>query len=83
MILLDKFVIIVFFLSLFQSVYSFFGNSFNNYFSNFGFNNFGYSRSSYKLSYFNTTGRAEFIRWIFACNFNLNLFFIDKMSKTL
>jgi hypothetical protein len=34
-------------------------------FVNVFMNAFGFSKPVYKLTYFNITGRAEFIRWIF------------------
>ncbi len=76
MSLLFKFAGIVLLISLIQTVSSFYWDNYNSYFSNFGFNNFGFRRASYKLSYFNITGRAEFIRWIFACNYYLLIKYI-------
>ncbi len=64
MIILNKVTTVILLITLFQyqSVScSLFGNFINNI-----LNSLGFTRPTYKLSYFNITGRAEFIRWIFA-----------------
>ncbi len=66
--IIHKLTTVVLLISLFQyqSVSCFsFGNFFNSI-----LNSMGFGRPSYRLSYFNITGRAEFIRWIFAGNYD-------------
>jgi hypothetical protein len=71
MIILNKLTTLVLVISIFQyqlvSCFSF-GDIFNSI-----LNSFGFRRPTYRLSYFNITGRAEFIRWIFAGIFFLIL----------
>ncbi len=62
-------VVLLMYLLQYQTVSCSFSDFFNGI-----LNGLGFGKPTYKLSYFNITGRAEFIRWIFACDFSYFFF---------